>query len=223
MNIVDDNLHVLFDTHFVDVLLADELLKILNTMSFGSGTHRSSLLFGDEDLVYRVKYKESTGYSVATPWDEFEQLLIVKQKLQTLTKETYNFCAIMKYPNGEACIKKHRDKEMSYGTQICGVSLGATRQFQLTAVDNPNHCMTLDLTHGSVYCLLPPTNTYWCHEILPSTTTDVRYSLTFRNQANPLRVSDLHFCQARFKTGKKKGQPCHAITLTDYCKRHTKK
>ena len=30
MNIVDDNLHVLFDTHFVDVLLADELLKILN-------------------------------------------------------------------------------------------------------------------------------------------------------------------------------------------------
>jgi len=33
---------------------------------------------------------------------------------------------------------------------------------------------------------------------------------------------DFHFCKALLKTGNRKGQPCGAMTLTDYCKRHGK-
>jgi len=220
-----DHLQVYFDDQFIPPLLANSLLDKLNTMHFKSQKHRSSLMFGDDDLAYRVTYKQNkdaqefkTSYSVATPWCEFPDLLLVKQQLEAFTQETYNFCAVMKYPDGKAIIKRHRDKEMT--SQICGVSLGETRAFQLTF--NNQQC-TLQLNHGSLYCLLPPTNTYWCHEILPSTTPHVRYSLTFRHQENPCHVNDFHFCKALLKTGKRKGQHCGAITLTNYCKRHGKK
>jgi hypothetical protein len=220
------NLNISFDQHFIDINLANKLLNQCHYFFKNDDTFRSSMLFGDAGLIYTVTYKNKLSKYTSTSWDVFPDLLIVKNKIEEITKEHYNFCAIMRYANGNVVIKKHRDKEIPKESQICGLSLGATRQFQLTSIKNVNQTYKLTLNHGSLYCLLPPTNNYWLHEILPDPDcTDVRYSLTFRNINNALTVNDIKYCQAFIKTGPRRGQYCHCNinNLTDiYCGKHKK-
>ncbi len=211
--------NVSFDENFIDESLSNLLLEHCHLL-FDNQYSRSTLIFGDEGLVY------TTSYTKALNWSLFPELLIVKQQLETINDEIYNFCAIMCYPNGEAVIKKHRDKEIPPGSQICGLSLGATRQLKLSPIRSSYLPIILNLTHGSLYCLFPPTNDHWLHEILPSDTCEPRYSLTFRNIPNALKVTDLKYCPAIFKTGLRKGQVCGAWiqnSTQNYCKRHFKK
>jgi hypothetical protein len=218
------NYNVTFDEKFVADELADTLLdkcKIL--FSNKSTATRSSVIFGDKGLVYVVSYKGNTRKTLVKEWSEFQDLLTIKDKLQRLTGETYNFCAIMKYPDGSAIIKKHRDKEMTKGSQICGISLGATREFKLSPINGVGGSHRLNLTHGSLYCLLPPTNDFWLHEILPSDTKEERYSLTFRNVPSPLKQEELKYCSAILKSGIRKGEKCGSWVCTgELCGRHNK-
>jgi 2OG-Fe(II) oxygenase superfamily len=132
----------------------------------------------------------------------------------------------MKYPHGDIVIKKHRDKEMTSGTSICGISVGTTRKIRFlpTSYINAKNSegITLNLTHGSLYCMLPPTNDKWTHEILPENKEiGVRYSLTFRNMDINNMIKEIpkkQLCNAILKTGKRKGQECG--TDTYYNKEH---
>jgi alkylated DNA repair dioxygenase AlkB len=220
-----ENINVTFDEQFLDKDLANKLLDKCNGMFKYQNSKRSKLVFGNKGLVYTVTYQDKSKLTFAKDWSNFPDLLLVKDKLETLTGEQYNFCAIMSYPNGSAVIKKHRDKEMTLGSQICGISLGCTRRFQLTPIKTNCDPIILDLNHGSLYCLLPPTNDYWLHEILPDQTDKTRYSLTFRNVVNPLTSDDIKYCPAILKSGPKKGQKCDIIVHNqnnNFCGRHNK-
>ena len=51
----------------------------------------------------------------------------------------------------------HRDANVDPATPICGISLGGTRDFQLC--HGGSSSQTVALQHGSLYVILPPTNT----------------------------------------------------------------
>lgn len=203
-------LNVTLDEHFIDNKLAELLLNTCHTL-FNHCTRRTTLILGDDGLVY--------DKTPALKW--LPEVLKVKEKLEKLTGQHYNFCAIMCYPNGQAVIKKHRDKEIPSGSEICGLSLGCTRRLKLTPIHG-GQPVIFNLPHGSLYSLLPPTNDYWLHEILPEEINHVRYSLTFRNIPNPLTIQDLIYCPAILKSGKRKGEPCGACVIGSYCGKHLK-
>lgn len=217
---MESNFDVTFDEKFIEDELSDTLLEKCNLI-FGQRDRRTTIILGVKDTLYSETYTRTP----VIDWELFPDLLIVKQKLEDLTKIKYNFCAIMCYPNGQSVIKMHRDKEIPTGSQICGISLGCSRRFKLTPIKSRINPVILNLTHGSLYCLLPPTNDHWLHEILPEENCGVRYSLTFRNIPNPLKVSDLKYCPAILKSGPNKGLPCNACIqnlVNDYCGRHNK-
>ena len=87
---------------------------------------------------------------------------------------------------------------------------------------NINGSKELVLTHGSLYQLLPPTNDFWLHEILPETyPTGIRFSLTFRHIPNAMYYRDIVYCSAKIKTGKNKGNICNCIAYNGkYCGKH---
>lgn len=147
---------------------------------------RSNVTFGKSGLIYTITFQKNTVYKKVIAWDMYPCLLDIKKKVEESTINTapdgYNFCAIMRYPTGKVVIKKHRDKEMVSGTSIVGISVGSTRRFKLTPPYNIKTEPTiLNLSHGSIYCLLPPTNDRYLHEILEDVDAGCRYSLTFRN------------------------------------------
>lgn len=217
-------LNILLDDDYLDRELADRLLlqckKIFGNNQVGNQV-RSRKLFGDEGLVYNVTYQNKTSYTKTTPWHVFPDLLIVKEQLEKTTNIVYNFCAIMMYANENVVIKAHRDKEIPINAQISGISLGSTRRMKLTKIKG-SETKELILLHGSLYQLLPPTNDFWLHEILPETHyTDVRFSLTFRNVPKPMKEKDIIYCNAILKSGTRKGQICHCIANKGtLCGRH---
>lgn len=217
---MDKMLNVLLNDNYITQELADNLLVHCKKI-FKDVTFRLSKLFGDEGLVYKVSYQGKSSYTHTTAWDQFPDLLMAKEQLEKTTGMIYNFCAIMMYANENVVIKKHRDKEIPINAQICGISLGATRRMKLTKIRD-NDEKELVLTHGSLYQLLPPTNDFWLHEILPENyPTDIRFSLTFRNVPNPMREKDIIYCNALLKSGIRKGQTCGCIVFNgNYCGRH---
>ena len=103
---------------------------------------------------------------------------VIRDRAQEITGEKYNICVVQRYPSGKVGIKPHRDKEMTKGTTICGVSVGETRVLTINGKKNIN----LSLNPGSMYVFNPPTNTYNTHCIQKKDDTKgPRISLTFRN------------------------------------------
>lgn len=154
------------------------------TLDWSNDNRRQKFLFGDDNLIYSVKYRgKQTDYQVL-PWTQ--TLLDLKDIVQTITRtegtslvqHTYTVCSIQRYPHGGVGINPHRDKEMKLGTSILGLSLGAERNLVLTRGDKS---LILPLPSGSVYILYPPTNNYWLHSIPKDGSTSARISLTFRN------------------------------------------
>jgi hypothetical protein len=219
------NFCVTFDEKFLDNELSDLLLDQCNSIFGNENDNRSTILFGEKGLAYTVTIGKKMSKIPTIDWRSFPELLIVKQKLENITGENYNFCAINQYPNGRAIIQKHRDREIKATSQICGISIGAKRRFKLSPMYSYDSPVILHLTHGSLYTILPPTNDHWVHEILPDDTKEVRYSLTFRNIPNPLKADDIKYCKAIIKSGPRKGDLCgnNISNLTDeYCGRHKK-
>jgi alkylated DNA repair dioxygenase AlkB len=137
-----------------------------------------------------VLFRSKTYVKTLRPWTDVPPLIETKAIIERLVGIDLNVCIIQKYANNSIGIKRHRDKEMTPGTSICGVSLGQKR---ILRISPPTFLHTesfdINLNHGSLYVLKPPTNDYWFHEIPPQVqeSDGVRYSLTFRNYKAPQR------------------------------------
>lgn len=237
--IKDTGLDVDFYSEYLSKEESDIIFDHCEKLYCRSGNVRSNTIYGDKNpsagkgLIYSTTYKEKTTYREAKPWPDW--LIDVKNKVEQTTENIFNFCSLMKYPNGSVVIKRHRDKEMVSGSSICGISVGSTRRFMLSPpYYSKSESKTLELVHGSLYCLLPPTNDTWTHEILPDEGAGVRYSLTFRNIPVDNLVKTIPpviRCEAVLKSGQRKGELCNAVVndkvICDFtcdftCKRHKK-
>ncbi len=182
------NLNIDFIYQFLTTENADRLYAALEgsidwkqTKEGKIYNRRLAKIYGDPNLTYDISLSDQQGsYKSLSretiPW--IEPLIPIRDMLSSYTKETYNYCVIQRYPDGHSGIKPHRDKELIYGSSICGISLGATRILQMTYFDKK---IDIELSHGSLYILKPPTNDYWAHSIIKDENChDCRLSLTFR-------------------------------------------
>lgn len=143
---------------------------------FKIGNRRTNKTFGDEGLIYEIKFKNGT---VRRPTEEWpEDIKKIKTRIEKLVDAKLNICVLQYYPNGNVGINPHRDKEMIHGTKICGLSLGETRTLSM-AYRSLEH--DIKLPEGSLYIFNPPTNDFWSHSISKDSSKNPRISLTFRN------------------------------------------
>ena len=174
-----------FYKHFFDrrtsKVLYTHIYQYLNIPS--RVKRRFNRTFGDKGLVYRIKFG---GYGnrpvkwverVAEPWNEIPMLPQIRDIVQKATNSVYTYCVIQFYPCGKVGIRPHRDKEMTPGSVIAGLSLGRRRTLRMSY---SNIDIDISLGTGSMYVFNPPTNDYWTHSILQDETETPRISLTFR-------------------------------------------
>ncbi|MDM8558938.1 alpha-ketoglutarate-dependent dioxygenase AlkB [Candidatus Parabeggiatoa sp. HSG14] len=115
------------------------------------------------------------------PWTP--TLLLIKQKVEKITKATFNSVLLNLYRDGKDSISWHSDDEAELGKNptIASVSFGATRKLVFKHKFQPNHKMELELEHGSLLTMKGTTQHLWKHQV-PKTKNPVtaRVNLTFR-------------------------------------------
>ncbi|KAJ8971818.1 hypothetical protein NQ317_002935 [Molorchus minor] len=146
---------------------------------------RQQVAYGDEGMKYTF-----SGVTIkAKPWIPI--LIDVRDMLHTISGYQYNFVLINRYRNGKDHIGEHRDdeKEMDKNTPIASLSLGEKRTFVLkhrdARIKRPSRRdippVKIELEHGSLLLMNPPTNEYWYHSVPPrKSAKGVRINLTFR-------------------------------------------
>jgi alkylated DNA repair dioxygenase AlkB len=111
---------------------------------------RMSVKYGDEGLIYTVTYRGNTTHQKLIPWTEMPLLIEIKDKLEKFLDKIFTTCIVQFYPNGNAEIKPHMDKEMKLGTWICGISFGETRIIDFVRYHNSYE---IPLPMGSLYVI----------------------------------------------------------------------
>ncbi|KAM3961844.1 DNA oxidative demethylase ALKBH2 [Aphomia sociella] len=150
---------------------------------------RQQVAYGDEGITYTF-----SGITVpALPWPE--PVLALRDFLYNLKGIKYNFVLVNRYKNGHDHIGEHRDNESDLDPTypIASVSLGQERDFVLkhkdarkTGKDKKSiPPVKINLEHGSVLFMNPPTNQNWYHSLpVRKRLIGPRINLTFRKMRN---------------------------------------
>lgn len=200
-NSTKDNINVTYKADFIPKDKADEYFNIFETnLIYNSAEESKVTIFGKQYLIPRkqVAYgDEGTFYTFAgvtvkaIDWNQDNPtckiIKNIKQEVENQTKETFNFVLINRYANGDNNIGKHRDdeKDLNSSAAIVGVSFGAARDVIFAPYrfipGEMSKRITLNLAHGSIFIMYPPTNRHWTHEIPKRAgINNPRISLTFR-------------------------------------------
>ncbi|KAM9743817.1 DNA oxidative demethylase ALKBH2 isoform 1-T2 [Menidia menidia] len=177
---------------------ADNLFKQLEEeVVYSTGEEAKVQVFGK---VYNIPRKQATygdagltyTYSgvrrSACPWTP--TLRYIRDAVTRATAQTFNFVLINRYKDGQDHMGEHRDdeKELDPFCPIASVSLGAARDFVFRHRDSRGkqssrqiEPVKLELTHGSLLLMNPPTNTFWYHSLpVRKRVITPRINLTFR-------------------------------------------
>ncbi|XP_038215610.1 DNA oxidative demethylase ALKBH2-like [Zerene cesonia] len=150
---------------------------------------RQQVAYGDPGITYT--YSNLTV--PALPWPE--PILALRNFLFKLKGIKYNFVLVNKYRDGNDHMGEHRDNEpeLDRNIPIASISFGQERIFILKHKEarkpGPNRKqiapVTINLEHGSVLFMNPPTNDIWYHS-LPKRKKmlGIRINLTFRKILN---------------------------------------
>ena len=148
-------------------------------MMFGKRiiTKRKAAWYGDQPFPY--SYSKVTKVALAFTPD----LLILKEKAEVVSDETYNSCLLNLYHTGEEAMTWHSDdeKEIVPNSAIASFSFGAERKFSFRHKQT-KHTTSLLLEHGSLLVMKGETQTHWLHKLPPTKgVRSPRINLTFRN------------------------------------------
>ena len=223
-------LHVRYFPQFVPNDFANQLYQHCERLPWGDNL-RSTITYGNPGLHYTLQIGKTEPKSFPViPWSEFPSFTILKPFIENILGKKFNFCAVMRYLNGSAGIKPHKDREMVSGTTIAGLSVGVERTFK---IDFPSYSklkpLEIKLFHGSLYTMEPPTNDN-CYHSIPEEPgiNGIRYSFTFRdiNEEDFSRMPLIPIirCVATLKSGNRKGEICNSIVggSGNLCGKHNK-
>ncbi|XP_028270491.1 DNA oxidative demethylase ALKBH2 [Parambassis ranga] len=145
---------------------------------------RKQATYGDTGLTYTY----SGVTRLACPWTP--TLEYIRDAVTKVTGQTFNFVLVNRYKDGQDHMGEHRDdeKELDPLSPIASVSLGAARDFIFRHRDarGKQSCrqiepVKLELAHGSLLLMNPPTNTFWYHSLpVRKKVLIPRINLTFR-------------------------------------------
>ncbi|XP_027890367.1 DNA oxidative demethylase ALKBH2 [Xiphophorus couchianus] len=177
---------------------ADDLFRQLEEeVVYSTGEEAKVQVFGK---VYNIPRKQATygnaglayTYSgvrrLASPWTP--TLEYIRNAVTDTTGQKFNFVLINRYKDGQDHMGEHRDdeKELDPSCPIASVSLGAARDFVFRHRDARGKRSSrqidpvkLELAHGSLLLMNPPTNTFWYHSLpVRKKVLSPRINLTFR-------------------------------------------
>ncbi|XP_016044663.2 DNA oxidative demethylase ALKBH2 [Erinaceus europaeus] len=152
---------------------------------------RKQATYGDAGLTYMF-----SGLTL-TPKPWIPVLQRVRDRVSLVTGQTFNFVLVNRYKDGLDHIGEHRDdeKELAPGSPIASVSFGACRDFLFRnrgsrgkKASGKAEVVRLQLAHGSLLMMNPPTNTYWYHSLpVRKKVLAPRVNLTFRRMLPALK------------------------------------
>lgn len=163
--------------------LYDELLNKINwenerVVMFGKEiiTKRKVAFYSDPLIAYTYSSKTKIGL----PWKD--PLFILKNIVESLTKQTYNACLLNLYHNGEEAMGWHSDneKEIIANSSIASLSIGASRKFSFKHKVT-KETISIQLGNGSLLEMKGSIQSHWLHTLPKSKKiTESRINLTFR-------------------------------------------
>ncbi|KAK4876172.1 hypothetical protein RN001_012594 [Aquatica leii] len=179
--------------------LADEIMTLLeNDVEYYDGDLTKVKIFGKlcdiprQQVAYGnegLKYTFSGVTLPAKTW--ILPLKLIRDTISKLTAVEFNFVLVNRYRNGADHIGEHRDVEadLDLSAPIASISFGQCRDFILKHRDCRKKGnekrevpkVKLELQHGSLLLMNPPTNQVWYHSLPPRKNANgVRINLTFR-------------------------------------------
>lgn len=139
-------------------------------------TKRKVAWFGEKAFEYT--YSNRTKYArIWTP-----ELLMLKQKCEEVSGETYNSCLLNLYHDGSEGMAYHSDgeKDLKKHGAIASLTFGAERKF-LFKHKNTKEKVEIFLENGSLLVMKGTTQDHWMHRLPPTTKVKTpRVNLTFR-------------------------------------------
>jgi alkylated DNA repair dioxygenase AlkB len=139
---------------------------------------RLTAFYGDVQKPY------SYSGIVMTPVEWNEELLFIKEKIETAINIHFTSVLLNFYRDGKDSMGWHADDEKELGENpvIASVSFGETRVFQMKHRKRKDVTKrNIPLTNGSLLLMQGTTQHFWLHQI-PKTTKQLspRINLTFR-------------------------------------------
>lgn len=139
-------------------------------------TDRRIAWYGDQNYAY--KYSGKVRF--ALQWTD--DLLEIKQQVESISKVIYNACLLNLYDHGSQGMGWHSDDEKALDetANIASLSFGAERRFDFRH-NQSNEKASILLENGSLLIMAGETQSYWKHQ-LPKTKkiSEPRINLTFR-------------------------------------------
>jgi alkylated DNA repair dioxygenase AlkB len=187
LNIIDQDGIVLYHEKVLTdeqiTQLYEELLNKINwenerVVMFGKEiiTKRKVAFYSDPSIAYTYSSKTKIGL----PWKD--PLFILKNIVESLTKQTYNACLLNLYHNGEEAMGWHCDneKEIIANSSIASLSIGASRKFSFKHKVT-KETISIQLGNGSLLEMKGTIQSHWLHTLPKSKKiTESRINLTFR-------------------------------------------
>ena len=196
-----DNFNVHYKTDFICEYKANKYFDIFEkNLVYNTPEQSKVTVFGKEHYIARkqVAYGDlGTHYTFAgntvyaNDWNCKNAICTIlkniKHKVEIFTGKKFNFVLMNRYKDGNDKIMAHRDSEKELGIDptIVGVSFGSVRDVCFAPYkfipEILQKRITIELGHGSVFVMHPPTNDHWTHEIpIRANVKTPRISLTFR-------------------------------------------
>ena len=117
------------------------------------------------------------------PHEFSNDLIEIKNKIETKTDAAFTTCLLNLYRNGKDSNGWHADNEKELGRNpvIASITLGQERYFHLKHRNNKNLKHKILLQHGSLLLMEGATQHHWLHQV-PKTAKSIgeRINLTFR-------------------------------------------
>jgi alkylated DNA repair dioxygenase AlkB len=175
-------------------VLTDEQIKplyeeLLNKINW---ENERVVMFGKEIITKRkvafysdplIAYTYSSKTKIGLPWKD--PLIILKNIVESLTKQTYNACLLNLYHNGDEAMGWHSDneKEIIANSTIASLSIGASRKFSFKHKVT-KETISIQLENGSLLEMKGTIQSHWLHALPKSKKiTEPRINLTFRQMS----------------------------------------
>lgn len=164
--------------YFYEVLLEKVAWKPDQAVIFGKHleTKRKVAWYGD----HRFEYSYSGIQKVAMPW--IEELLELKEMVESISGESYNSCLLNLYHDGSEGMAWHSDgeKDLKKNGAIASLTFGAERKFSFKHKQSKERIDML-LENGSLLVMKDTTQSHWMHRLPPTKQLHgPRINLTFR-------------------------------------------
>lgn len=168
----------------------DEATELFNNLlATIAWKHEEAVIYGRHIITKReVAWYGNKAYAYtysgitkkALPWTK--ELLLIKQRAEKTTGESFNSCLLNLYHTGEEGMGWHSDDESSIQSHsaIASISFGADRPFSFRH-KKTKETVSLRLENGSLLLMKDTTQQHW-HHSLPKTKKikEARINLTFR-------------------------------------------